>query len=362
MKSDRGIHTFNQFRDAIWGYRLPRVLITALDLDLFTVVGRRTWQIAGLAKRLRVSPRGLDILCRNLASAGLLLKRHGAYRNGPFALAELNARSPRYRGAYVELMRSHWDDWSRLTEAVKKGRPLDQDDPDEPAYRRRFSWAMHHRSTDVAPKVAAQVDLRGARTLLDLGGGPGTYALAFLARNPALRATVCDRAPALEVAREIASTLRHGRRLSYLPLDFMKRPIPGRYDVVWYSNVLHIYSAEENARLFRKIARALNPGGRLLIQDAFLFDREGLFPQEATLFAVTMLLFTETGNTYKLDDTMRWLREAGFGQTRLLRLRDGTGDWAGGVLEARPAVRHSNRAGPESRSRRARSDRNSRSR
>jgi SAM-dependent methyltransferase len=190
----------------------------------------------------------------------------------------------------------------------------DNNDPDEPAYRRRFSWAMHHRSLDVAPKIAARINLRGAWTLLDLGGGPGTYALAFLKQNPTLKATVCDRAPALAVAREIAATMPHGKRLSYLPLDFVTKVIPGRYDAIWFSNVLHIYSPEENQRLFGKMAKALAPGGRLLIQDAFLHDAHGLHPQEASLFAVTMLLFTDQGNTYSVRDTTAWLERAGFGR------------------------------------------------
>ena len=46
----------------------------------------------------------------------------------------------------------------------------------------------------------------------------------------------------------------------------------------------------------------------LVIQDAFLHDREGLFPEEATLFAVSMLLFTEGGNTYTVGETSAWLK------------------------------------------------------
>jgi SAM-dependent methyltransferase len=102
----------------------------------------------------------------------------------------------------------------------------------------------------------------------------------------------------LDVAKEIAATHRAGRRLSYLPLDFTKAPIPGTYDVIWFSNVLHIYSPEDNQAVFRRALAALNPGGRLIVQDAFLHDREGLFPEEASLFAVSMLLFTDAGNTY----------------------------------------------------------------
>ena len=346
MTAIRPLRDFEEFRDVVAGYRLPRILLTALELDLFTALGARAWRVPAMARRLKVSVRGLEILCRNLAAAGVLLKAGDRYRNGRVAATTLNAKHPAYRGAYVELIRNQWDDWSKLTASVRRGRPVeDNDDPDNPAYRRRFSWAMHHRSVDVAPRVAAQVNLKKARTLLDLGGGPGTYALAFLARNPGLRATVCDRAPALDVAREIARPLKHGRRLAYLPLDFMKRPIPGRYDVIWYSNVLHIYAAAENLKLFRRLTGALNPGGRLLIQDAFLWDRHGLSPQEANLFAVTMLLFTEEGNTYPAHETEGWLRRAGFGRVRRIPMRDGTGDWEGGLIEAsRPRGRSGTRA------------------
>ncbi|MFO0732861.1 MAG: class I SAM-dependent methyltransferase [Nitrospiraceae bacterium] len=178
------------------------------------------------------------------------------------------------------------------------------------------------------------MNLGKAGRLLDLGGGPATYALAFLAEHPALRATVCDRPEALEVAQEIARPLKAGARLSYLPLDFMRDPVPGQYDVIWYSNVLHIYSAEENQALFERLLSALKSGGRLIIQDAFLHDREGLYPEEASLFAVTMLLFTERGNTYSLDATSAWLRRAGYVNVKPVRMKKGTEDWDGGLLQA----------------------------
>jgi SAM-dependent methyltransferase len=350
----RPLRDFEEFRDVVSTYRLPRILLTALELDLFTAIGTRAWTVRALARRVKVSERGLDILLRNLASGGMLLKRGVLYRNGRVAATALNTRHPAYRAAYLRLIRNHWDDWSRLTRSVRRGKPVPDDTPDNAAYRREFSWAMHHRSMEIAPRVARQVDLRRARTLLDLGGGPGTYALAFLAENPQLQAAVCDRAPALEVAKELAARVRHGRRLSYLPLDFMQRPVPGQWDVIWYSNVLHIYSPEENRELFRRLRRAMVPGGRLLIQDAFLWDREGLQPIEANLFAVTMLLFTKTGNTYSAHDTTRWLREAGFSRVRRLTLRAGTGDWDGDLLEATVPARRA-----ETRGRRPRSVRRS---
>ena len=329
------IVTFDDLRDAITAYRLPRVLIAALELNIFTAVGTNVWTIAALAHEMKVSERGLAILCRNLAMAGLLKKHGETYTNSRLGATALNTHHPAYRGDYLRLIMSHWADWGRLLESVKTGLPLDHDEPEEPDYRRRFTWAMHHRTLETAPKIAAQINLRGVRNLLDLGGGPGTYAMAFLAKNPTLRATVCDRPAALDVAKEIAATHKAGARLSYLSLDVMKEDISGAYDVIWYSNVLHIYSPEDNQALFRRALAALNPGGRLLIQDAFLHDREGLFPEEASLFAVSMLLFTEKGNTYSAAETKAWLTDAGFERIKVLRMKKGTEDWEDGILEAR---------------------------
>lgn len=328
------IATFDEFRDAVSAYRLPRVLLVALELDLFTTVGGRSWTIPDLAKELKVSERGLSILCRNLAAVGILQKKGASYRNSRLGATALNADHRAYRGGYLNLIKRHWVDWIRLSESVRNGLPIDHDTPDSPDYRRQFTWAMHHRTLEIAPAIAAQVHMGRAKTLLDLGGGPGTYAMAFLARNPTLRATVCDREPALEVAKEIAGTHRARHRLSYLPLDFSRDPIPGSYDVIWCSNVLHIYSPEENQAIFRRARAALKPGGRFIIQDAFLHDREGLYPAEASLFAVAMLLFTDGGNTYSASETTKWLKDAGYVVVKTLPIKKGTEDWEEGVLEA----------------------------
>lgn len=328
------ISTFNEFRDAISAYRLPRVLLAALEMDLFTVVGDRTWSLTALAKKLKVSERGLGILCRNLAAAGMLYKKGSVYRNSKLGATALNANHPTYRGGYLHLIRGHWTDWIRLAESIQSGLPLDHDVPDGPDHRRQFTWAMHHRTVEIAPEIAGHLHLGHAQNLLDLGGGPGTYALAFLAKNPRLRATVCDRVAALEVAKEIASTHKARERLSYLPLDFSQEPIPGTYDVVWYSNVLHIYSPKTNQAIFRRVRAALKPGGRFIIQDSFLHDREGLYPTEASLFALSMLLFTEQGDTYTVNETAKWLKQAGFVRIKPVPIRKGTEDWEDGIWEA----------------------------
>ncbi|MFO0732862.1 MAG: methyltransferase dimerization domain-containing protein [Nitrospiraceae bacterium] len=117
------ITSLDTFRDLLTAYRLPRVILSALELDLFTALGKRARMVAPLAAELKVSERGLEILCRNLAMCGLLTKKGPRYRNSPFAATALNARDRAYRGAYLELLKSQWHDWSRLTEAVRTGSP-----------------------------------------------------------------------------------------------------------------------------------------------------------------------------------------------------------------------------------------------
>ncbi len=328
------IKSFDDFRETFFQFRLPRVLLTALDLHVFTVMDKKSWTIKGLAKALHVSERGLDVLCRNLASAGLLRKQGLRYHSAKFAQQFLNRHSPYYRGAYLQLMRRQWDDWNYLTQAVRTGNPVESKEPETAEYRQAFSWAMHERSMKSARQVAKQLDLKKATTLLDVGGGPGTYALEFLAQNSKLMATVLDRPAALDVAKEIAKPLKQGQRLSYQAGNFLSDPIHGTYDVIWISNVIHIFSPATNKKLFRRLRSHVNPGGHILIQDTFLQDNDGVRPVEANLFAVTMLLFTESGNTYSQSHVREWLQKTGYKKTGIITLQKGTGDWEGVIIQA----------------------------
>ncbi len=307
------VESFEHLRSAVNGYTYSRVILTALDLDIFTVIGIKSWTVRTLARALDASQRGTDILCRNLASLGLLLLEDGRYSNSPLSAAELNKKSPDYRGAYLALLQRHWDEWSQLTHIVKSGKPIEDDKlVTEDEDRRAFTWAMHHRSRDKAPQIAKSIDLRNATTLLDVGGGPGTYTLEILAKWPKLHATLGDRPAALQVARAVARKHPAGDRLTYLPLDFMYEDIPDTYDAIFLSNVIHIYGPDENIKLLKKIKAALNPGGKIIIQDFFLWDKKGLSPIETNLFAITMLLYTEAGNTYSAEEVKTWMTKAGF--------------------------------------------------
>ena len=335
MKIQSPIRTMEEFRDAAYGFRMSRVIATALDLDIFTKMGSQWWTTKNLAKALKANERGVEILARNLETAGLLKKHGMTFGVGKLAKTFLNRNSLQYQGAYLDLLHQQWESWSGLTNAVRTGMPIEKDSSDDPEYRRSFTWAMHQRSLQAAKQVTAQLNLKRAKSLLDVGGGPGTYALEFLKRNPKLQAGIWDRGPALEVAKIIAKPLRHGKRLSYYPGDLFTSIVPGTFDVMWVSNVLHIFSPKENKILFRKLKRALNSGGRILIQDTFLMDKANFDSVETNLFAVTMLLYTSTGNTYSAKEVQRWLKDCGFENPRCLQMKEGTGDWDGVIIEGR---------------------------
>jgi hypothetical protein len=221
MSVNPSIQSFKQFRDVVYGFRLSRIIFTAFDLDLFNHVKNRSWTIAQLSRQLHTSQRGLEILCRSLASSGLLVKTRDGYQASPFAKTYLQKNSKDFRGDYLVLMQRQWKEWSRLTEVVTSGIPVDSQEPETPEYRHSFSWAMHHRSQEPARQVAKQLALKSARSLLDLGGGPGTYALAFLRMNPHLQATVMDRPAALDVARTLASQVSVESRLLFQAGNFI---------------------------------------------------------------------------------------------------------------------------------------------
>ena len=173
---------------------------------------------------------------------------------------------------------------------------------------RRLTLALAGRARNVAPVLAERVPLGAARTLLDVGGGTGLYSIAFLQKNPGLRAIVWDRPEVLKVTAELAEAHGVADRLEGRPGDMFADAAPAA-DVVLLSNVLHDWDVSECRRLVSRCADALSPGGRLLIHEVFLNDSlDGPLP--IALYSAALFCVTE-GRAYSAAEYRGWLKEAG---------------------------------------------------
>jgi SAM-dependent methyltransferase len=180
---------------------------------------------------------------------------------------------------------------------------------EQEATARHFTLALSGRSRNIAPVLAARYPLDSARLLLDVGGGTGIYAFAWLQQHPGLRAIIWDRPEVLKVATEIAQEFGVADHLECRSGDMFNDPVPPGADVILLSNVLHDWDVPQCRALVERCSRALAPGGRLLIHDAFLNDAlDGPLP--VALYSAALFRLTE-GRAYSAGEFRGWLAAAG---------------------------------------------------
>jgi SAM-dependent methyltransferase len=185
-------------------------------------------------------------------------------------------------------------------------RTLTTPDPEE---RRDFLLGMFNVAQQQAGIIAQALDLSARSHLLDIGGGPGTYALHFCRINPRLRATVFDLPTSGPIARQVIENHNLSGRIDFVGGDYLSDPLP-RGDVAWLSQVLHSEGPARAEFLLRRAADCLPPGGLLCVQD-FMLDNDRGGPVHPALFALTMLLETEEGQTYTVEDISAMMKKAG---------------------------------------------------
>jgi len=174
---------------------------------------------------------------------------------------------------------------------------------------RSLTLALAGRAKNVAPALAERCPLTDARLLLDVAGGTGIYAIAWLLRHPDLRAIVWDRPEVLKVAVEMAASYGVADRLEARPGDMFKDPVPEGADAILLSNVLHDWDVADCWVLVSRLAAALRPGGRMLVHDVFLDDaHDGPLP--IALYSASLFRLTE-GRAYSAKEYRTWLADAG---------------------------------------------------
>jgi precorrin-6B methylase 2 len=300
------------------GFMESRILLSAADLNIFTILKSKPLSAQEAATRIGADARALSTLLDVLAAMGLLVKQEGRYRCDQPVARFLADDSPETVLPMVRHMASLWPRWSRLTDIVK-GSALEEfqftRDRDE---LRAFIGAMHVAGTPLAKQVVEAVNPVASRALLDVGGGSGTYTIAFLRAVPEMKATLFDLPGVIEMARERLSEEGLLDRTTLVAGSYHEQELPRGYDLALLSAIIHSNSPEENLEVYKKVFRSLNPGGRLLIRD-HVMEPDRTRPKDGAVFAINMLVGTNGGGTYTYQEIESALLQAGFTRIKLLR-------------------------------------------
>jgi predicted O-methyltransferase YrrM len=294
-------------------YWETKVLLTAVKLGLFTALGEKERTAAEAAGQIGADERALGLLMNALVAMKVLVKEGTRYANTATARAHLVKTSPQYVGHLLLLHEAEWNNWGRLEETIRTGRSpvrrhVFETDPELGA---NVLTVLDRIGQQSGPALAKRLELGEAATMLDLGGGAGTNAIAFCQHSPRLRAVIVDLPQTLKVAERAVKEAGLEGRITLRSGDFNADALGGPYDVVLMSDILHYQGPEANAALVKKVHAHLTPGGRLVVKDRFL-NEAGTGPAWVTAFAVHILVNTEAGRCYTVPDVRRWMEEAGF--------------------------------------------------
>ncbi|MBW2181859.1 MAG: methyltransferase domain-containing protein, partial [Deltaproteobacteria bacterium] len=258
----------NQF---MRGFMESRIFLTAIELDLFTAIGSGA-AAPEIAKKIKTDPRATEALLNALAAIDVLDKNENSFRNKPLTARYLVKDSEHDSRIAAMHIVGLWHRWSTLTECLKKGTSVIAEkgktrDEDE---TRAFIAAMHKNAVFRAEKTAEILDLGSINSMLDLGGGSGAYAIAFTKYKPDIKATVFDLPAVISLTKKYVSEEGLENKIDFIEGDMIKDPFGTSYDLVWISAICHMFSPDENLKLFKKVYEALNPGGRIIVQDFIL--------------------------------------------------------------------------------------------
>jgi ubiquinone/menaquinone biosynthesis C-methylase UbiE len=305
------------------GFTQSRIIQVAVKLGVFDVIKIKGSSFAGVAKALGTNPKATELFLNALVALGLLHKEKEKFYNTDSSLIYLVKTSPKYFGGMILFEEGLWSAWAKLEESVRTGKPartpnMFQEKEEE---TERFIMAMH---TLVVARGDAEVlsnmlDFKEAKTMIDIGSGPGTYPIQFLKRYPHLKITIFDLPGTLNVTRKVLKREKMHGKIELVEGNYNTDKIPRGFDVVFLSNIIHIENDESNQRLMEKVYASLNQNGRIIIKDHILDDTL-TSPAIGAIFSIQMLLVTK-GRDYSFREVKGWLQDAGFKKSEWIRLK-----------------------------------------
>ena len=299
-----------------------RVLLTGAELDIFTCLAKPA-SSRDLAEKQGWHERPLTVVLDALTAIGLLIKKDGFYRTDDGLLPFLRSDSPQTVLPMIRHAATIWKNWSNLTQIVAEtgGVETSAGSFENPEDQKAFIGAMHVVGKAHAPKIVQAVNPGSARRLIDVGGGSGTYTIAFLEAVPEMSATLFDLPDVVAMGRERITEAGLKDRVTLTAGNFYTDCLPPDHDLALVSAIIHMNSPAQNVDLYKKIFDALVPGGRIVIRD-HVMKPEKTAPKSGALFAVNMLAATPGGGTYTYEEIKAGLTAAGFENIKLIQEAD----------------------------------------
>jgi len=314
---------FSQLVGLASGHAEARIVQSACGLKIFDAIEAAPLSAVAIATNLRLNPGAAELLLNALAALNLVEKH-----NQEFSLTDVSRRhllrsSPHYVGGMIGFDAMLWSAWEKLPDVIRNGLPtrpanMYQADPKETEV---FINAMDSlvKARGDAEVLANALDWSHIRTLLDVGSGPATYPIALCQKNSQLHASIVDLPATLKITERFVAKAGLGARIELIAGDYRNDPIPGTYDTIFLSNIIHGENAERNAALMGKLAAHLNPAGRLIVKDHILDDSRSQ-PAVGAIFSLLMLLTTDGGRCYSRSEIESWMRQAGLSRVEQIDL------------------------------------------
>ena len=302
---------FTEIRQMVFNFRKTRILFTAFELDIFTILDTGPMSAEEVATKIHSDPRSTNRLMNALVALRYLEKENGRFSNTVLNSRHLVKDKPGYFGGMMHNVHLFYS-WNTLTQAVKSGKSVinQKEGHDKTQWIRAFIEAMHSRAQNQAPEVAKKLDLRHVKEVLDIGGGSGIFSMAMVNVNPNLHATVFDLPDVIPITKAFILKEGYNGKIRTIAGSFREKLPDDTYDLIFLSAIIHMNSFEQNEDLITKCNKVLNPGGSIVIQD-YVMNDDRTSPEAGAIFALNMLVGTENGDTYTEAEIRAWFEHIG---------------------------------------------------
>src|SRR6266571_7765263 len=269
-----------------FGFWNSKVLLTAVEMGLFTKLSNRSLTGAQLGRELGLHPRGIKDFFDALVAMSFLGRNgdgpEALYSNTPEGAMYLDEKSPRYIGGILTMLNVRlFKYWHDLPEALRTGQPQNEAKYGEkgifealyedPVKLEIFLNAMTGLSRVNFEAFAATFDFSKFKTLCDIGGATGLLCMEVAKAHPDLRCISFDLPPVEPIARKCIAAAGLADRINTVSGDFFKDPLP-KADLITMGMILHDWNLDKKLQLIRRAFEALPPGGAFIVIENLIDD------------------------------------------------------------------------------------------